>query len=240
MEDDMNHKVIAARVPTAYTSIASEDLLARIKKGDDARNQLIIMYLPLVKLIAEQYSDEKRELDDLVQEGSMAVTYALNEYLRLPTGNFTDLVAQHVHSTLKKLTEKDPQEQVLSIRLNDGLNYLENIFRNVVLRGPEDLALNGQLIQILQEYFNNSLPAEDANVLAKRFGIGTSKPLSRSAVSRELGIPENKLKLIEENAIEVLRKHLLTDVNNSPKYPSSQVAKKGKRPFRLWSARFRF
>lgn len=68
-------------VPRTHVSGHSERLAARARRGDrDARTALVGEHMGLVKSIALRYRDLGLPVDDLVQEGSIGLLAAIDEY----------------------------------------------------------------------------------------------------------------------------------------------------------------
>lgn len=66
---------------TDYTEKEMLELYRRCQKGDvDARNELFMIHLPLVRAMVKRYASFRMEEDDIFQEGSMGLISALEKY----------------------------------------------------------------------------------------------------------------------------------------------------------------
>lgn len=147
---------------TDIKTISDNDLIT-LRKNEDAINELIIRYKPVVEAIAAKYINSPLEKEDLVQEGMIGLLAAINSYKKEKGASFGTYarrcINNSIQSALKKVSRlKDiPQSSLVSLE--------EDYFDDVVHLSAEDEYLAKESVSTLNSVLYEELSSFENEVL---------------------------------------------------------------------------
>lgn len=142
---------------------SSDNDLITLRKNEDAINELIIRYKPVVEAIAVKYINSPLEKEDLVQEGMIGLLAAINSYKKEKGASFGNYarrcINNSIQSALKKVSRlKDiPQSSLVSLE--------EDYFDDVVHLSAEDEYLAKESVSTLNSVLYEELSSFENEVL---------------------------------------------------------------------------
>lgn len=142
---------------------SSDNDLITLRKNEDAINELIIRYKPVVEAIAVKYINSPLEKEDLVQEGMIGLLAAINSYKKEKGASFGTYarrcINNSIQSSLKKVSRlKDiPQSSLVSLE--------EDYFDDVVHLSAEDEYLAKESVSTLNSVLYEELSSFENEVL---------------------------------------------------------------------------
>ncbi len=250
----------------ARLSVARRSLLqSRIERGIAARERMILTNLRLVVDIARHFQNRGFDLLDLIQEGSIGLFKAVENFDTHRGNRFSTYAtwwirqsmkrAIHDHSRtihlpeyvwtaingmrraereLSQKLERNPTEEEIANALNESIAHVrdwrksEELTKNIAsldmpiseddetilaetiadentASNPFDLMASRDLIQRLFIALN---PREQM-VIALRFGLNDTPAQSLERVGQQLGVTRERIRQIEERALEKLRRQAM-------------------------------
>lgn len=210
-----------------YKSISREreqELFQLIKKNDDvqAKNKIIESHLKFVFDVAKKYKGYGVPLEDLISEGNMGLTKAIEKFDENKGIKFISYavwwIKQAIQECLTKrnkimLNEVAEEENIkivsYEINSNDEIEY------SCEMSSEEDDALNE-----LQESQNafimrllKKLPHRGQTILIYYYGLNGEKEKNLEEIGVELGITKERVRQIKEQCLKILRSEILMDDN---------------------------
>ena len=80
---------------------SSDNDLITLRKNEDAINELIIRYKPVVEAIAVKYINSPLEKEDLVQEGMIGLLAAINSYKKEKGASFGTYARRCINNSIQ-------------------------------------------------------------------------------------------------------------------------------------------
>lgn len=199
-----------------------KELQAMIEAGKQARRRLFSVNLRLVmKLASVEARRWRAELDDLFQEGCLALGEAMERFDHARGTRFSTLVHRYVTRAVRRRARLTSVSSDVA-RRRDGS-------RVRVLWTPLDVLPEGRIAveDELEQVEGVSWDVLDLLgragwVLRMRYGIGTgTAPMTRAALSRKLGVSPSTIRRLEENGLATVRDILEGDRCRLPGTPQA-------------------
>lgn len=184
------------------------ELLKSAQTDENAVEELLKRYKPLVIKIARRYFLVCGDIDDLVQEGTIGLYKAIMAYNQEKEASFLTFATLCIKRQLQSLIRKENTQKnsvFLEIFDNEDMDKLINIPSNK--ENPEQVAISNQNMKYIKQEIKSQLSDFEYKVLQKYLN-GMS--YERIAVESET----NKKSI--DNALARLRaklSHLLDDIN---------------------------
>ena len=192
-----------------------KELLSRLAEGDaDARGELIERNLRLVAHIAKKYKAPGRDLDDLIQIGSIGLIKAVNTYTPSRAKTLAGYagrcleneILMHLRSERKRRGEVSLEEPIGVDRDGSEITVADVL-------GTEEDAVFGDVIgrltaERLRRKVDELLDGRERAVVVLRYGLDGAEPLPQREVGRLMGISRSYVSRIEKRALSVLREAL--------------------------------
>ena len=158
------------------SALSDEQLLARIKEGDDEAERLLYeRYKQLVRSRARSYFLIGADHEDLVQEGMLGLYKAVCEYDPDKAASFKSFaelcVTRQILSAIKSATRKKhaPLNNYVSLNrseLPDGeLTLLDTVRSPNIVADPEDVVIGRENFERIVQYLENVLSPMERRVL---------------------------------------------------------------------------
>lgn len=190
-------------------------LLARLAEGDeDAGNELIERNLRLVAHIARKYKAHGRELDDLIQIGSLGLIKAVSTYTEGRGKSFAAYAGRCVENEiLMSIRAERKRRGEVSLEEPVGVDRDGNEITLADVLGTDEDAVFGEASdRITSERLRQAvddLPDErERGIMILRFGLDGGEPLPQREVGRLMGISRSYVSRIEKKAVLRLKNAL--------------------------------
>ncbi len=220
--------------PLLVPAEEQRNLLIKAKQGDrEARDRLIVCNLKFVCSLARRYRGRGLPLSDLVQEGSIGLMKAIDRYDPGRKVKFTTYAAWWILCGIQRAIIRDSRTIRLSFhivrtinrhmrgiqdtdavmklgqigRVTTSLHTLEEEDRGRFLAVP-----NFDLEELVKaeavKHLLSVLDDRERKVLVERFGLGGKEESSLRQIGDSLGISYERVRQIEEKALEKIRRGL--------------------------------
>lgn len=182
-----------------------------VRRGENARQELFQSTLRLVMKLAHDVSKRYRlPVDDLFQEGCLALAHALRRFdyqrgVRLSTMAYDWILHSLKRAALTRCGSVDLVRRGDGVRQPVQLVSLDHVPSHSVTHEDDIDRVERGSLQFLD------LLGEDAVVLRLRFGIGTRR-LTRQQTAAALGLSATTIQRLEMRALERARRLLSADL----------------------------
>ena len=180
--------------PRPLTSEEEQDLIQRMLDGEkQARDLLIEHNLRLVAHIVKKYYAEPAEQDDLISIGTIGLIKAVSTYrpdkkVKLATYAarcIENEILMHFRSSRKTASEVSLSETLDSDGEGNSLALMDVI--SCEDENLHEIELSDRYQQ-MYEHMNTCLDDREKQVIALRYGLGGSEPLTQREIAGKYGI----------------------------------------------------
>ena len=180
--------------PRPLTSEEEQDLIQRMLDGEkQARDLLIEHNLRLVAHIVKKYYAEPAEQDDLISIGTIGLIKAVSTYrpdkkVKLATYAarcIENEILMHFRASRKTASEVSLSETLDSDGEGNSLALMDVI--SCEDENLHEIELSDRYQQ-LYEHMNTCLDDREKQVIALRYGLGGSEPLTQREIAGKYGI----------------------------------------------------
>lgn len=188
-----------------------EELLHKAKNNDlEARNELIVAYLPYVQHLADNYIAQKEhnQVDymDLIQEGALAIDKAIYKY-ESTKSSFTHYVTTWILSYMSKYIRKIKQDQYMTYGLfeeldNDSFHLFFNLEEDTIGDYIEQQNLKETLERVLQNIYLNQ---REQFLLTRKYGLKNTPVLTPGEIVKALKVTRQAISLSEIKLLKKIR-----------------------------------
>lgn len=189
-----------------------------LQEGQRAKRRLIEANLRLVVLIARRYQNQGVELLDLIQEGSIGLSEAIDRFDPTRGYKFSTYAYWWIRREISRAATHKVKPAFAPV--GSEQQRLEAIsLNNVVIRGesteildllkseaplPEEIVAKLQRTELVR-HLVNQLPDRQKSVLMLLYGLKDGKPLSLTQAGEELGLSRDQVRWAHSVALESLR-----------------------------------
>ena len=201
----------AGSFPRPLSAKEEAECLRRLEEGDEsARAELIEHNLRLVAHVIKKYYTQTDEQDDLISIGTIGLIKGVSSFrpdkgVRLATYAsrcIENEILMHFRAKKKSAGDVSLSDAIDTDGEGNTLSLLDVI-------STEDDILDRlstyELSAELHRAIHDSLDEREAAVIAARYGISGSAPLTQREVAQSLGISRSYVSRIEKKALEKLR-----------------------------------
>ena len=196
--------------PRPLTSEEEQDLIQRMLDGEkQARDLLIEHNLRLVAHIVKKYYAEPAEQDDLISIGTIGLIKAVSTYrpdkkVKLATYAarcIENEILMHFRASRKTASEVSLSETLDSDGEGNSLALMDVI--SCEDENLHEIELSDRYQQ-MYEHMNTCLDDREKQVIALRYGLGGSEPLTQREIAGKYGISRSYVSRIEKKALHKL------------------------------------
>lgn len=196
--------------PRPLTSEEEQDLIQRMLDGEkQARDLLIEHNLRLVAHIVKKYYAEPAEQDDLISIGTIGLIKAVSTYrpdkkVKLATYAarcIENEILMHFRANRKTASEVSLSETLDSDGEGNSLALMDVI--SCEDENLHEIELSDRYQQ-MYEHMNTCLDDREKQVIALRYGLGGSEPLTQREIAGKYGISRSYVSRIEKKALHKL------------------------------------
>jgi RNA polymerase sporulation-specific sigma factor len=166
------------------------------------QEQLVTDNLALVRWIARRYAFGGRDLDDLVQEGTLGLIKAARSFDPSLGFAFSSFAYSCIQNHLRTFLGRERETLSLDEPLGDADGDTHADILPDARPSPEHVAVStGHVGAVLA-----SLPEREATVLRLRFGLDDGVERTGEEVGQTLGLSKMRVSQIERKALARIRK----------------------------------
>src|SRR5919202_1919056 len=199
----------AARKYPLLTAAEEVELAQRIEKGDvDAKDRMINSNLRLVVSVARKYQGHGLSLGDLVQEGMLGLIRATEKFDWRRGFKFSTYATLWIRQAIQRGLENSSRTIRLPVHIAQRERKINRTERELATKlgrepTPEEEVVSDAGTSGVQGAVNR-LPERERDVVELRFGLGGREPTPLRETGRKLGISAERVRQIEEDALERL------------------------------------
>ena len=187
-------------------------LLARLARGDpEARDELIERNLRLAAHIAKKYKAHGRDIDDLIQIGSIGLVKAVNTYTPSRGRSLASYLGRCIENEiLMSIRAERRRRGEVSLEEPIGVDRDGNEITVGDVLGTDEEHVFGEVFERisserLRRLVDSELDVRERSVILLRYGLDGGEPLPQREVGKLLGISRSYVSRIEKRALEKLR-----------------------------------
>ena len=196
--------------PKPLSAKEEGELFQRLADGDkDARDSLILHNLRLVAHIVKKYYASPEEQEELISIGTVGLIKAVgtfdpkkgNRFAAYGSRCIENEILMHFRALKKTAGDVYFNEQIDVDKDGNRLTLIDILAADGDLSEEVDLRINSQL---LREKIAGLLDPREKQVIALRYGLGGSVPLTQREVAELMGISRSYVSRIEKKAVSKL------------------------------------
>lgn len=203
-----------ASFPKPLTKREELEYFAKMANGDmKARDVLIQRNLRLVAHIAKKYSVSPTEADDIISVGTMGLIKAVDSFKPECGTRFATYAVRCLQNEIlmyfraqKKHLSDTSLNDVLDVdKEGNPLTYMDILSTDDDIAEKIDLKIKAEkLLDIIEKVLNK----REKQIIAMRYALGFSKPMTQREIAQKLGISRSYVSRIENSAIKKLRENI--------------------------------
>lgn len=196
--------------PKPLSAKEEGELFRRLADGDkDARDSLILHNLRLVAHIVKKYYASPEEQEELISIGTVGLIKAVgtfdpkkgNRFAAYGSRCIENEILMHFRALKKTAGDVYFNEQIDVDKDGNRLTLIDILAADGDLSEEVDLRINSQL---LREKIAGLLDPREKQVIALRYGLSGSVPLTQREVAELMGISRSYVSRIEKKAVSKL------------------------------------
>ena len=196
--------------PKPLSAKEEGELFQRLADGDkEARDSLILHNLRLVAHIVKKYYASPEEQEELISIGTVGLIKAVgtfdpkkgNRFAAYGSRCIENEILMHFRALKKTAGDVYFNEQIDVDKDGNRLTLIDILAADGDLSEEVDLRINSQL---LREKIAGLLDPREKQVIALRYGLGGSVPLTQREVAELMGISRSYVSRIEKKAVSKL------------------------------------
>lgn len=196
--------------PKPLSAKEEGELFRRLADGDkEARDSLILHNLRLVAHIVKKYYASPEEQEELISIGTVGLIKAVgtfdpkkgNRFAAYGSRCIENEILMHFRALKKTAGDVYFNEQIDVDKDGNRLTLIDILAADGDLSEEVDLRINSQL---LREKIAGLLDPREKQVIALRYGLGGSVPLTQREVAELMGISRSYVSRIEKKAVSKL------------------------------------
>lgn len=222
-------------VQTYYTSLRKYKSISREKeielfkliKNDDeqAKKEIIESHLKFVFDVAKSYKGKGVPLEDLISEGNIGLTKAINRFDENKGVKFISYavwwIKQSILDCLRKRNKISYNEILEDDNVSNKNNdfYFESLDDNDIDDNDENYKVTTEyddFIKELNEVKSNvikkllkKLPYRGQKIIIYYYGLNNEEEKNLEEIGQELGITKERVRQIKEKCLKILRSEIL-------------------------------
>lgn len=199
----------ATQPPPASLQTWLTQMHAHLAHFRHCRDEMVHRNLRFVVMLARRYQQQGVSLLDLVQEGALGLMRAVEKFDPDRGVRFASYAVWWIREAFARtLACQQPTHSFSDAALeekNDG--SLIDLIAAPEEASPESTLQNADTTKQLHHALA-SLPAQEADILRLRFGIGKTRPYTLAEVSQQLHCTREQVRVREQRALVRLRMYL--------------------------------
>lgn len=208
-----------------YKPISREkeiELFKLIKNNDSvqAKQQIMESHLKFVFNVAKKYKGKGIPLEDLISEGNIGLTKAIEKFDNEKGIKFISYavwwIRQSIQECLNKrakilFNEVSEEENKKIIGCEDGENDNENVEYCYETTSEYDDVMNelNESKQYVIMKLLKKLPVRGQKIITYYYGLNGEEPKNLEDIGQELGITKERVRQIKEQCLKILRSEIL-------------------------------
>lgn len=222
-------------VQTYYTSLRKYKSISREKeielfkliKNDDeqAKKEIIESHLKFVFDVAKSYKGKGVPLEDLISEGNIGLTKAINRFDENKGVKFISYAVWWIKQSILECLRKRNKISFNEILEDDNVSnknndfYFESLDDNDIDDNDENYKVTTEyddFIKELNEVKSNvikkllkKLPYRGQKIIIYYYGLNNEEEKNLEEIGQELGITKERVRQIKEKCLKILRSEIL-------------------------------
>lgn len=202
-----------------------KELIKKAKKNNiKARNQILTSNLKFVFDVAKNYKGCGAPLEDLISEGNMGLTKAIDKFDESKDVKFISYAVWWVRQSIQSYIKKKQLSSTIEINESDDYNGVikenpldddedEIVNKNEVILSNEEDESDKELKKnqkIVLDRLLKKLNSRERFIINSYFGMDGSKPKTLEEIGNEMGgISKERVRQIKMKGLRILRSELM-------------------------------
>ena len=211
-----------------------KELFKKIKNENSlsARNKILSSNLKFVFDIAKRYRGRGVSMEDLISEGNLGLTKAIDKFDVEKDIKFISYavwwIRQYISDFIKKTNEKDNNEfsndeqMNTKVKCNELFDEEDETFTfSEVVMSNEKEELEKELSKnrkIIIEKLLSKLPTNGQFIMKCYYGIGINKAMTLTEIGERLNLSAERVRILKKKYMRFLRSEIMLEENLSLVY----------------------
>jgi RNA polymerase primary sigma factor len=188
------------------------ELAGKIRKGDaEARERMITSNLRLVVTIARDYANLGLPLLDLISEGNIGLTKAVERFDPTKGAKLSTYAMWWIKQSIKRALADQSKTIRLPVHLGEKLGKMRRVASQMSdeeAQTPFELLRNEDLRNEMEGLLD-ALDDREKKIISQRFGLDGGKPKTLEDVSKTFGVTRERIRQLQNVALAKLRRALI-------------------------------
>lgn len=173
------------------------ELVKLAQNGDlKSRDKLLLSNSKFVVNIAREYVNSKYELYDLIQEGNKGLLIAIDKF----NTDFNVVFLTYAVYWIR-------QSILAFIKDNNIIDYKEDLLTEDKINHEEN---NSEEVKYFIKEVFKKLNKKEKEIIRMNFGLDNSDEMSLSEISSIMGLSNERIRIIKDNAIKKIRSYIVS------------------------------
>lgn len=173
------------------------ELVKLAQNGDlKSRDKLLLSNSKFVVNIAREYVNSKYELYDLIQEGNKGLLIAIDKFNTDFNVVFLTYAVYWVRQSI-----------LAFIKDNNIIDYKEDLLTEDKINHEEN---NSEEVKFFIKEVLKKLNKKEKEIIRMNFGLDNSDEMSLSEISSVMGLSNERIRIIKDNAIKKIRSYIVS------------------------------
>lgn len=212
---------------TKYCSITKEqekELIKKAKKNNiKARNQILTSNLKFVFDVAKNYKGCGVPLEDLISEGNMGLTKAIEKFDEKQDVKFISYAVWWIKQSIWSYVKK--KQMLSNIEINESEEFNMTVKENPLYDEEDDMISKSEIIlsneddefnkelnksqRRLLNYLLSTIEGRELDIITLYYGLGNNKPLTLEMIGKKYGISKERVRQICKKTLKKFRSEIL-------------------------------
>ena len=200
-----------------YQPISKEkekELFLKIRNNNiQAKNEILQSHLKFVFNVASKYKGRGVPLEDLISEGNIGLTKAIDKFDEKKGVKFISYAVWWVKQSIQECVKKRKKINTFEIveeNKNDenGKDTLEMVFDDEQIHDDVLTSLNEERLQLISEIIPK-LPKRGQYIIKSYYGLDNQEEKNLEKIGNELGLTKERVRQIKEQCLKIIRSEIL-------------------------------
>lgn len=197
------------------------ELFNLIKKNDSvqAKNEIIESNLKFVFNVAKKYKGKGVPLEDLISEGNIGLTKAIDKFDNERGIKFISYAVWWIKQSIQECLNKRSKVVFNEVSEEENVKVIkcENVFDDEIVEYSYETTteyddmmneLNDSKKNIIVKLLNK-LPSRGKQIIKLYYGLDGEKEKNLEEIGNELGITKERVRQLKEKSLKILRSEML-------------------------------
>ena len=193
-------------------------LFEKVRNNDNnAKQEIIKSHLKFVFQIAKKYRGQGVALEDLISEGNLGLTKAIDKFDENKGIKFISYAVWWIKQSMQECIKKNQRISTMEILEDDVVNpYNEDDLANKLTEigdksweeNEENEKVEEERLTLIHEMISK-LPERGQYIIQSYYGFNNNKEMNLEEIGSEIGLTKERVRQIKEQCLRILRSEVL-------------------------------